>query len=429
MGRWLLISCIVVVGSFARSDKIGQGAPGWSSPSFLQRALVDAAESAVADQYAPPIGASSLIEHLKEYYYPDSDSQWDSTPRAALVTNGASQAISLACTTFLREGDEAIILTPGFDMYAGSIILSGATPVFVALLMSDGGDSNDTVLDFEELKKAVTSRTKMLILNSPQNPIGKVFTAAELRRIDDLLPPSCLVLSDEVYEHLTFDAEHIPFSSVSPTAARRTLSVYSSGKSLSATGLKVGWMVGPSSLISHALQIQQYVVFSVSHIPQVAIAASLRHAHASGYFSELRASYRRKRDLLVRLLSAAGFDPIIPRGAFFICARVPSTHPLRADVKDEREMPAKLKRLVKDGKIVIDPSTEHRIDYNVCRRLTIHYGVAAIPLSAFGKPPTPDEEEENGGCIVRFAFCHPDDILEEAGKRLLQKPSLSDDSE
>lgn len=446
------------------SVNLGQGAPNWGSPTFVKDALAAAALDDKCSQYAPPMGASSLVDAIAHTYGPklfprsQKSSQFDPSlhhidPRSQIViTDGASQALSLACTALLSPGDEVILLEPSFDIYSASVRMSDGVPVPISLRprtyphsssnshapISDGiadgveGDtavsmmsSEDLVLDMNELVAKFSPRTRMLFLNSPHNPTGKVFSREELKAIAEAIEqhaPNCIVLSDEVYEHIVFEekAPHIPFASVSPSAYGRTISVYSAGKTFSATGLKIGWAIGPRSLIQEMQLAQQYVVFCVNHLSQVAVANMLSFAERpyrgfSNYYEWLRTDYCRKRDALVKALEKAGLKPIVPQGAFFICAYVPSTHPARK----VSGLPGEIRKLVDNGLLTIDEGTVSLSDYNSARNLALQSGVISIPISTFFAEDRRGKELLSQN-YVRFAFCHPDNVLDEAGQRLLK---------
>lgn len=380
-------------------------------------------------QYARSAGAPVLVEQIARQYAPKvlpatMQSRNIDPTTEIVVTVGASQAISLACTALLQHGDEAILIEPAFDMYTAAVQMAGATPVYIPFRSRSNcaiATASDLCIDLEELESAVTERTRMFILNTPHNPLGKVFTREELKGIADVLDkkaPSCIVLSDEVYEHLVFEGEHVPFASVSENAFDRTLSIYSFGKTFSSTGTKLGWVVGPHNLIRDLQLAQQFVVFCTNHMGQAAAAEALQISQApyenfNTYYEWICDVYCRKRDFLVEVIRAAGLEPIVPQGAFYICARVPDGHPL----KEETGVPTEVQELVKKGKLQIDPGTVDRTDYNISRRMVVQKGVTTIPVSAFVKPELVGTSTLSKD-FIRFAFCHPDEVLREASRRL-----------
>lgn len=339
--------------------------------------------------------------------------------REVLVTVGASQALQVACQALLSDGDEVLIIEPAFDVYNAAVLMAGASPVHVPLRMDRGvaaGRSADLVLDLRELADCISPKTRMLILNSPHNPTGKVFTRQEFEQIAALLDeraPQCVVLSDEVYEHLVFEGEHVPFASVSQSAFERTLSIYSAGKTFSATGLKVGWVVGCAELMKDLQIAQQFIVFSVSTVSQIAVADALRIAEQSydgedNYYKALCERYRKKRDILFESLRAADMNPILPQGAFYVCASVPKEHVTRRVAG----LPDAIRDYVDGNDLQIDPDTIDRCDYNIARNMSLA-GITSIPISAFYSADHVGRDELSQSC-VRFAFCKPEDTLAQA---------------
>lgn len=336
-----------------------------------------------------------------------------------LITVGASQALNLAATVFLDAGDEALLIEPAFDMYTGVVQLAGATPKYIALKPVNG----KLELDMDELSNALSERTKLMFLNSPHNPSGKVFSKEELKKIADILDekaPSCIVVSDEVYEHIVYDTVHTPFASVSVSAFERTLSVYSAGKTFSATGLKTGWVIGNADLLRDMQLAQQFVVFCSNHLSQIALAEALKFAEQpfkgyNSYFEWLRGEYQKKRDFLVKAIRAAGMEPIVPDGAFYILARVPEGHEMR----QKEGVPAQILEYVSTKGLQVDPATYDRSDYNISRNLVLERGVASIPNSAFISVDNVGKVEISNG-YIRFAFCHPDEVLSSAAERIKQ---------
>lgn len=414
---------------------LGQGSPGWSPPVFVTSSLTTAVQDPSHSQYARSFGAQQLIQQISRVYTPRvvppslKHSRCIDPHTEVLVTIGATHALYTACNALLDVGDEAVLIAPAFDIYGGAVALAGANAVYVPLRpRSDDcevASSKDLVLDMDEFARSFTHKTKLLILNSPHNPTGKVFTREEYKAIAAVLDekaPQCAVVSDEVYEHLVFEGEHVPFASVSESAFARTLSVYSAGKTFSATGLKIGWVIGPAELLRDLQLAHQFISFSVCSVSQVAIADALRIAEEAyegheNYYKWLCALYRGKRDIFISAIREAGMNPIKPEGAFYICTKVPESHPSRA----VPGLPESVRRLVEEKRIQIDDTTVDTSDYNVCRNMVAQYGVAAIPVSAFCPEEQVGKIHLATDCI-RFAFCKPDADLEEAKTRICSEP-------
>lgn len=446
---------------------LGQGAPSWPPPAFVTAAAVNAAHDARVAQYAPPRGSRVLLDALSDTYTPSLGAAVSGVPTGVVgrehlvVTVGATQAVQLALAAFVPPGGEVLLIDPAFDVYDGAVAMAGGVTRRVALRPVTGrgeyrlpASSREFRLDMTELRAALSPRTAVVILNTPHNPTGKVFTVEELRdiatAIDDVAP-SAVVVADEVYEHLTFDKDlpHTSFATVSPSAGARCVTVSSAGKTFSATGWKVGWTIAPPPLSARIAAVQQYAVFSAAHPAQAAVAAALQaaadpHEGHPTYYAALASDYRTKRDSLVTSLTDAGLSPVVPDGAFFVVAdgaaaavagRPPSggLHPAVAALSDAA-----------GGRVSVAPGTQTRVDYQAARQLTLG-GVAAIPVSAFGGAAPAAATAGNGGgevvsslvgggdangeaaeagggaappVPVRFAFCHPDEVLAEAGRRL-----------
>ncbi len=387
----------------------------------MKDALANAARNDVSQQYAHPSGSPLLRRAIADTYSNQVGFQINPDSNV-LVTVGATQALSLACMTLLQEGDEVVLFEPAFDMYSGAATMAGATTRGVPFRIRGEGvtSASQLYIDMDELRDAVTERTRMLILNSPHNPTGKVFTREELHDIATVLDeraPECVVLSDEVYEHLVFDCEHVPFAAVSESARQRTLSVYSSGKTFSATGWKIGWIIGEDTHLLSQLKIaQQYTVFSVCSTAQDAVADALHVANKpyggfDNYYQWVCAEYRGLRDFLVDALRDAGMSVIVPDGAFYVLAS-PGQGVLR-----DMEFPLEYQKWLDEGLLEIDPRTMHRNDYNLCRNLTVKHGVAAIPPSAFFSDEHLDTPLAKD--YARFAFCKPRDVIVAARNSLM----------
>ncbi len=250
---------------------------------------------------------------------------------------GCTNALFCALQGMIGPGDEVILLEPAFDVYIAQTKMANGVPKFVPLrtnqnLPSDGKEitaNEKFVLDFEELENAITEKTKVLILNTPHNPTGKMFNLSEMEKIAEIVQrhPQVTIISDEVYEHIVFDPEASPHISIAslPGMFERTLTLSSSGKTFSATGWKVGWAVGPAELTGAVTSVQQWVNFSAPTPNQDAIAQCLTRAREpyegfDTFYKWVAAEYKRKRGLLVDALKTAGMEPIVPNGGFFIMA-------------------------------------------------------------------------------------------------------------
>ena len=349
---------------------LGQGFPDTDGP----REVADAAVAAIRggeNQYPPGPGTldlrTAIAEHQHRFWGIDVDPETE-----VLVTAGATEAIASALLSLCEQGDEVIALEPTYDSYRATAAMAGARIVPVTLRPPD------YALDLDALRDAVTTRTRLLLLNSPHNPTGKVLTRAELEGIAALcIERDLLVVTDEVYEHMVFDGEHIPLATL-PGMAERTVTISSAGKTLSFTGWKIGWAVGPAALVAAVRAVKQFLTYVGGAPFQPAVAVGLRLPDS--YFDELRVDLLTKRDVMYDGLSAAGFDVFRPNGTYFITADI-------TPLTDE------------DG-------------YAFCRSLPARCGVVAVPTSVFYEDP------KQGRSIIRFSFCKRLEVLEEAATRL-----------
>jgi N-succinyldiaminopimelate aminotransferase len=355
---------------------LGQGFPDFDGPEEVREAAVRALREG-KNQYALGAGSVNLrraiCEHALRFYGQSVDAEQDVT-----VTAGATEALFDALVGLLDPGDEAILFEPFYDSYAAAVAMAGATVRPVALRPPREG-SPGWSFDGAELEAAFGPRTRVVVVNSPHNPTGKVFSLAELEFISSLcMQHDVVALTDEVYEHLVYPpAKQVRLATL-PGMAERTLTISSGGKSFSFTGWKVGWAIGPPALRRAVAQAHQYVTFAVAAPLQEGIAAALRLP--DGYFQGLLADYTARRDRLLQSLRTAGLSPYAPEGAYFVCADV-----------------------TRFG---------HPSDEAFCRWLTTEVGVAAIPLSAFYA------RKEGAPQVARFAFCKTDAVLDEAARRL-----------
>ncbi|MBC3194765.1 pyridoxal phosphate-dependent aminotransferase [Pseudonocardia sp. C8] len=353
---------------------LGQGFPDTDGPASL---LADAAANITergANQYPPGPGVPALrqavADHQRRFYGLTVD------PADVVVTTGATEAIAATLLGLCGPGDEVVAFEPTYDSYAASVALAGATLKPVPLRPPHFG------FDDAELAAAFSERTRVVLVNTPHNPTGAVFSPDRLTRIGELAAAhDAVVVTDEVYEHMTFDgAAHVPMATL-PGLADRTLTISSAGKTFSVTGWKVGWVHGPPELVAAPRAVKQFLTFHGGAPLQPAVANAL--ALDDGFYSGIVTDLTRKRDLLAGGLRAAGFDVLTPRGTYFVVA---DPRPLGFD--DGVDLAWKLPELC---------------------------GVAAVPVSVFCS-------SEAGAAavrpLVRFAFCKRDEVLVEAGERL-----------
>ncbi|GAA3810302.1 MULTISPECIES: pyridoxal phosphate-dependent aminotransferase [Amycolatopsis] len=352
---------------------LGQGFPDTDGPS----GMLDAAKNALfggANQYPPGPGRpelrAAIARHRARYglsYDPDNE---------ILVTAGATEAISAALLALTEPGDEVIVIEPYYDSYAAAVAMAGATRRVVSLV--EGADGR-FALDLDALRAAVTPATRAILVNSPHNPTGTVFTREELSAIADLCRERDLIaVTDEVYEHLVFDdAEHVPLAAF-PGMRDRTVSISSAGKTFNCTGWKIGWVCSSPELVAAVRAAKQFMTFVSGGPLQPAVAHALDHELP--WVESLRTSLAAKRDRLSAGLTAAGFRVRPSLGTYFVCADV---RPL--GFTDAAELAWQLPERV---------------------------GVAAVPVSVFTDNPAEWRH------VLRFAFCKRDEVLDEAIERL-----------
>jgi aspartate/methionine/tyrosine aminotransferase len=367
---------------------LGQGFPNFSAPEFVK----EAAHSAIAadlNQYARSAGHPRLVQALAQVYGPLLGRPLD--PLAEIVvTVGATEGIFAAVQALVDPGDEVILIEPFYDSYPAAVTMAGGVPVYVPLRApANSRTAAAWALDLDELAAATTPRTKLLILNTPSNPLGKVFSRTELAALAEFACRHNLtVLSDEVYEWMVYPpAEHVRIATL-PGMWERTVTLGSAGKTFSVTGWKIGWAIAPQPLAHAILMAHQWIPFAVSTPLQEAVAVALEETEQRGYFAWLSQMYQAKRDRLLDVLAEVGLPPMTPDGSYFI-------------IVDTSDLDAPVTAGV-------------RRDIAVCRWLTQVIGVAAIPPSPFYSEPHQHLTDN----LARFTFCKTDETLEEAAKRL-----------
>ena len=362
---------------------LGQGFPDVDGPQAVSEAAVDAIRSG-ANQYAPGDGVPALraaiAAHQQRHYGLDVDPDTE-----VLVSTGATEAIAATVLALTGPGDEVLTLEPYYDSYAAVIGLTGATHTTAPLRASPDGFR----LDEAALRAAFSPRTRIVLINSPHNPTGAVLTRAELELVARLAREhDALVVTDEVYEHLTFDgARHVPIATL-PGMAERTVTISSAGKTFSFTGWKIGWLHGPAPVVAAIRAVKQFLSYTSGSPFQPAIAFALDDDGVQGWVRELAGTLAARRDLLCSGLEAAGFDIVRPQGTYFVVA----------------DASAHLDRLgLPDGAAL-------------CRALPELAGVVGVPVGAFTRPGSSADDALRSH--VRFTFVKRDEVLRDAVGRL-----------
>lgn len=363
---------ITVLAGRHEAINLGQGFPDEDGPAEIRNAARKAI-LAGANQYAPgqglPVLREAVAEHQERFYGLTLDPATE-----IIVTTGATEAIASTLLALTGPGDEVLTFEPFYDSYGAVIGLSGATHTTAPLLAPDFQP------DLEALEAAFTDRTRVVLVNNPHNPTGAVFPEPVLQRIVDLaIRHDAVIVTDEVYEHLTFGPRHLPVATL-PGAADRTLTISSAGKTFSLTGWKIGWLSGPAELVAAVRTVKSFLTYSSGAPFQAAIAAGLRTEDS--FFTDAAGTLRAKRNVLSAGLRAAGLDVFTPQGTYFV----------NADV----------------APLGITDATD------LARRLPDLVGVAAIPVAMFCHP----EGAERTRTLLRFAFCKRFDVLQEAAERI-----------
>ena len=350
---------------------LGQGFPDYDGPPSMLAAAQEAIRSG-RNQYPPGLGVPELrravAAHQDRFYglRADPDTQ-------VLVTAGATEAIAALVLALCEPGDEVVMFEPYYDSYAATVALAGAVRRTSVLRFPD------FAVDESSLRAAFSPRTRLVLLNSPHNPTGKVFSRSELELVGALAAEhDAWVVTDEVYEHLVFDgAVHTPLATL-PGLADRTVTVSSAGKTFSCTGWKVGWLTGPAELVTAATRVKQFLTYVASGPFQPAVAHAL--ALPDEVYAEAAATLERRRDLLCEGLAAAGLPFARPAGTYFVVADCAAVGAVDAA--------------------------------SFCRELPARCGVVGVPVSAFHDDPGAART------LVRFAFCKQEAVLAEAVRRL-----------
>jgi N-succinyldiaminopimelate aminotransferase len=359
-----------------KAINLAQGFPDFDGPEAVREAAVRAVRNG-PNQYSRAAGHPRLVEAIAA----DVERRHRLTidpMKQVVVGAGATELLHCALIGMLNPGDEVVLFEPFYDAYPVGVAMAGATARYVTLR------APHFRIDPGDLERAINPRTRLILLNSPHNPTGRVFEREELRTIASVARRHDLVvLSDEVYEHITFGAPHIPIATL-PDMASRTLTISSAGKTYSLTGWKVGWAWGPEAMVSATLAAHQFTTFCAASPLQDALVAALELPES--YYEELRSTYRLRRNFLVAALQESGFEVHEPEGTYFVMAGI---EPLGFDN-----------------------------DRVFARWLAEEHGVVCIPPSVFY-----EQDKAEGMRMVRFAFCKVLPTLRKAAERLLDLPA------
>lgn len=378
---------------------MGQGFFGYNPPPFILDAAKKALDRVECNQYSPTRGRPRLKKAIADAYSPMWGRKLDPESEV-VITTGANEGMLSAFMGFIEEGDEVIVFEPFFDQYISNIEMPGGKVVCVPIRPpADGATRTSSAaewkIDFDELEAAVTEKTKMLVLNTPHNPVGKVFTKEELQRIANIcLKHKIIILSDEVYDRLFY----VPFTRIatlSPEVEAITLTVGSAGKNFYATGWRVGWLIGPAHLINYAAAAHTRICFSSVSPLQEASAVAFEQAEAHNFWDTCIKDMQDKLHRFNAIWDELEVPYSIPEGGYFVMANL-----ARVTLPEDYPFP---------------PHVASRPrDFRLAWFLIQELGVAAIPPSEFCK-------DEHTGIVedyLRFAVCKPDDVLDQAKERL-----------
>eukprot|EP00943_MAST-04B_sp_MAST-4B-sp1_P005732 g5732.t1 len=403
------------------ATNLGQGFPSFGSPKFLFDPTIASGDIYTSEgkpkdlnnQYSKPGEEIELAQTLSIKYSKQMNSAI--SPSNICTSCGAQEALFTTIATFCDPGDEVLMVTPAFDSYFKSASVLDLNVKTVSLDKMENNPNpdnitkaNDYYLDVHKLEKAINNNTKLILLNTPSSPLGKVFSKKELEDISNVIlnheNQNIVVLSDEVYEHMVYDdEEHFHIANV-PNMFDKTVSIFSVGKTFSCTGWRIGYSIGPTHLINPIKALHAAINFSTSTPLQKSAARAFEAASKENYFDWLPNMLQHKRDLFCNGLREAGIDFILPSGGYFVVAKIDRKHFEMAGIDADKE---------------IDPNAllSERPDVQFTRWLTTEVGVSMIPMSPFYTPENRDKAND----YVRFAYCKDDDTLNLAIERLKKK--------
>ncbi|CAN8104199.1 unnamed protein product [Discula destructiva] len=396
---WSIINEAAIASPNQPIVNLGQGFFGYNPPKFILDAAKEALDRVECNQYSLTKGRPRLKKAISDAYAPHWGRKLDPETEIT-ITTGANEGILSAFMAFIEEGDEVIIFEPFFDQYISNIKMPGGKIVYVPLHPPKEGATKtssaaDWTVDFEELKKAVTPRTKMMVINTPHNPVGKVFSREELIEIADIcLKNQIIILSDEVYDRLFY----VPFTrmaTLSPEIENITITVGSAGKNFYATGWRVGWLMGPAELIKHCSAAHTRICYSSPSPLQEACAVGFEQADKEGFWDDCVTDMKGRINRFKAVFDELDLPYTEPEGGYFVMVnmakvQLPADYPFPPHVASRPR------------------------DFKLAWFLIQEVGVAAIPPTEFYT----DENSHLAEDYIRFAVCKPDEVLDNAKERL-----------
>ncbi|KAF3911521.1 hypothetical protein ABW20_dc0108401 [Dactylellina cionopaga] len=398
---WTIVNEAAKSSSVSPVINLGQGFFGYNPPKFVLDAAKHALDRVDCNQYSPTRGRPRLKKALADSYSPFFGRELDPETEIT-ITTGANEGMLSAFMAFVEAGDEVIVFEPYFDQYISNIEMAGGRVVYVSLIPPERGHvetrpSSDWKIDFEMLKRRISLRTRMIVINTPHNPIGKIFSRDELQQIGDLcVQNNIIILSDEVYDRLYYT----PFTRIatlSPEIDHLTLTVGSAGKCFYATGWRVGWLIGRPHLIKYVAAAHTRICYSSVSPLQEAVAIGLEQAEHEGFWEQSKQDMKNKQLRFNAIWDELGLPYTDPEGGYFVLVnmskvKIPEDYPFPDFVQSRPR------------------------DFKLSWFLIKELGVAAIPPTEFVQPGTIMERHTEN--YLRFAVCKDDDVLEAAKERL-----------